>query len=166
MALQSSIKDSFGKLVSVLDSFTEDQINQIPFEGSWTAGQVGEHLTKGLSGLPRLAAGKTQPADRPFDAKAETIKSIFLDFSTKLQSPEYLIPSNEHHSKQKLISELRQIEKDILDVDDRCNLTHLCLDFEFPQMGTLTIYEWIVFTLAHAQRHTHQLENIHARLNS
>ena len=31
-------------LGKVLSSFSQEEFNKIPFEGSWTAGQVAEHL--------------------------------------------------------------------------------------------------------------------------
>lgn len=164
MQLQQYIKETLGKLVSALDSFGEGQIDQVPFEGSWTAGQVAEHITKGLSGMPRLVAGRTEKTLRPYDAKAQGLENTFLDFSVKFQSPDFLLPTARTHSKAQLLEGLRKIERELLDVADQ-DLTLTLLEFEMPQSGTLTIYEMLIFMMAHARRHTRQLENIHARLN-
>lgn len=160
------IQAVFDKLTGVLSGFDQNQIDKIPFENSWSAGQVGEHLLKGLSGLPRLAAGKTENADRPQDAKVQAIRDLFLDFNTKMQSPDFILPTQNEHDKAQLISGLRQIENELMGVAQNTDLSLVCLDFELPGFGPFTVYEWISFFLAHARRHTHQLENIYARINS
>ena len=37
-------EQTMNRLISVLEGMTENQINMVPFPGSWTAGQVGDHL--------------------------------------------------------------------------------------------------------------------------
>lgn len=164
--LIQQIQAVFGKLIGVLSGFEQNQIDKIPFEGSWSAGQVGEHLLKGLSGLPQLVAGKTEKTDRAQDDKVQAIRDLFLDFSTKMQSPDFILPTQNEHDKTKLIAGLRQIESELLDVAHNNDLSLVCLDFELPGSGPFTVCEWIAFFLAHAQRHTHQLENIYDRINS
>ncbi|MFT3795492.1 DinB family protein [Flavobacterium sp.] len=163
--VQSNIRQSLGKLMDVVSRFDQSQIDVVPFEGSWTAGQVAEHITKGLSGMPRLVAGKTEVTTRAYNAKAQPLRDLFLDFSIKFQSPDFILPTKTVHAQTKLIIGLRQIETELLDVADKNDLTLSLLDFEMPQFGTLTIYEMLDFMMAHAQRHTHQLEHIYARLN-
>jgi len=164
-AVQHNIKETFADLTGILSQFDQSQIDRIPFEGSWTAGQVGEHLTKGLSGMPELVAGKTEETRRRFDAKAQYLRDTFLDFNTKFKSPEFLEPTETVHSKEQLLEGFRKIEKELLDIVKKQDLTLTLLDFEMPQSGTLTTYEWLAFLSAHAQRHTHQLKNIYRHLN-
>ncbi len=164
--LAQEIHAVFGKLIGVLARFDSDQIDQIPQEGSWSAGQVGEHLLKGLSGMPRLVAGKTEKTDRPHDEKVQAIRDLFLDFSTKMQSPDFILPTQDKHDKENIIGGLRQIESELAGIAQNTDLSLVCLDFELPGFGTFTVCEWISFFLAHAQRHTHQLENIDRRINS
>ena len=42
----SDFEKNTREFIEVLSSFTQDQINEIPFEGSWTAGKVGRHILK------------------------------------------------------------------------------------------------------------------------
>ena len=161
----SNIKIAFAKLIGILSDFEQSQIDKIPFEGSWTAGQVGEHLVKGLSGMPRLVAGKTEQTNRPYDAKVETIRSVFLDFDTKMKAPDFLVPTQTQHTKEELLATLRKIEGELLSITEKEDLTIMCCDFEIPGFGPMTIYEWMVFLTAHAQRHTIQLQKIYAHLN-
>lgn len=160
----SNINQTFARLIGILSGFDQSQIDKIPFEGSWTAGQVGEHLLKGLSGMPRLVAGKTQITERPYDAKAEAIRELFLDFDNKMQAPDFIAPTETQHSKEMLIAGLQKIESELLAIAKNEDLSITCLGFELPGFGALTIYEWLVFLTAHAQRHTFQLEKIHAKI--
>lgn len=160
-----NIREIFGKLIGILSGFDENQIDKIPFEGSWSAGQVGEHLIKGLSGMPRLVAGKTAKTDRPYDAKVKAITDVFLDFTSKMKSPDFLEPTQTKHVKEDVVAGLQNIQNDLLSIVEKQDLTLTCLSFELPGFGPFTIYEWIAFTLAHAQRHTLQLEKIQAIVN-
>ena len=77
-ALTAGITDSFDEMIQLISSFDDITINQIPFEGSWTAGQVVDHILKGTSSLPDQM---TKQADRRYDLHAETLEKLFLDFS-------------------------------------------------------------------------------------
>lgn len=163
--VQNNIIRTFANLTAALSKFDQHQIDKVPFEGSWTAGQVAEHITKGLSGMPQLVAGKTEATKRPFDAKAKPLRDTFLDFSTKFESPDFLIPTESVHDKQTLLEGFVALEKELLGIAATQDLTITLLDFEMPQSGTLTIYEMLTFMMAHAERHTHQLNNIYRRMN-
>jgi hypothetical protein len=163
--LHKNITQTFAGLTGILSRFDQSEIDKIPFEGSWTAGQVAEHITKGLSGMPGLVAGKTEVTTRPFDAKAQYLRDTFLNFSVKFQSPDFLIPTQTVHSREELLDGFDKIEKELLDIAANQDLTLTLLDFEMPQSGTLTIYEMLEFMMAHTQRHTYQLEKIYNRFH-
>ena len=69
--LDATIKE----LIYVLSSFDEEQINKIPFEGSWNAAQVAEHLRKSYDVVGAMISGKTKPAERPPDQKVKQIRN-------------------------------------------------------------------------------------------
>src|SRR5688572_27226011 len=79
----SHINTAFDNFITAFDRFTAEQINVVPFEDSWTAGQVAEHIIKATGGLPD---NKTQHADRPADAKVRDIEAVFLNFDIKMKS--------------------------------------------------------------------------------
>ena len=160
-ALQQEITATFDELYKTISLFTEEEINKIPFEGSWTPGQVIRHIIKSISGLRQLSDGTTQKIRERGDENIPAIKSIFLDFTTKMKSPDYIYPEDQEYDKNELVSSLQKIEKEMLDISQTYDLTLSCVDAEFPSMGNLTIYEWIIFSLVHTQRHSHQLKNIY-----
>ncbi|PKB15190.1 DinB family protein [Flavobacterium sp. 5] len=158
--LKQNITEIFKELDEKLSSFSESQINKKPFEGSWTAGQLAQHLILGCSGLSKLCDGKTEKTDRDPSEKIDVIKSVFLNFDTKMQSPEFLYTEDKEYNQILLLLALQKIEQELLHISNNYDLTLTCLDFVIPSFGKLTIYEWIYFDLIHIQRHLKQLNTI------
>lgn len=158
--LKSESEKTFSGLYGVLAPLTDQMINTIPFEGSWTAGQVLEHVIKSASGLPEVCGGPVTHTDRPRDEKVAAIQKLFLDFSVKFQSPDFILPGNDPQHKTILTNALKKTEQRINHIAATQDLGVECLAFELPGFGKLTRYELLSFVLIHAQRHTRQLENI------
>jgi uncharacterized damage-inducible protein DinB len=147
-------------LLRTISSFSQEQFNTIPFEGSWTAGQVAEHLLKSESGIPKILRGNTRPADRDSCEKVEAIRSIFLDFNSKMKSPEFILPSGEAKDKEIILSKFKTKLAETREMMDTTDLSQIFIDFPFPQLGEFTGWEWICFAICHAKRHTYQMKNI------
>ncbi len=139
--------------------FTPEQLDTIPSEG-WSAGQVAEHIIKATSGFPAFFNGRTEKSERAADEKTEGIRNLFLDFSIKMESPEFILPTHTQHNRNEILETIKTIEKELLNIAETQDLSLLCLDFELPGFGSLTKYEWISFGLAHTERHIHQLTKI------
>lgn len=163
-AIQIEIREAFDRLIGTLASLSQDQLNQVPFPGSWTAAQVGDHLLKSY-GIISLLDGNTGPVYRPVDQKAVAIKTVFLDFGIQMESPDFILPSEGWINKETLIRELEQKAQIILESPKSRDLSRCCLDFELPGSGLLTGWEWIHFITYHTQRHLHQLEKIMLNIN-
>jgi len=153
-------------LQAALSSIPSAQINTIPFPGSWTAGQVGEHLLLSATGVLETINGAVEPMKRDPAEKAGPIKNLFLDFGIKMTSPDFVEPSGEPKNKEALLYSLDKAMSGIRAVADNEDLTAACVSFEFPGFGVLTRLEWITFILAHVQRHVHQLNTIAEKLNA
>jgi hypothetical protein len=161
--LEMQLEQSFEELIILISSLSATQVNTVPFPGSWTVAQVGDHLRKSYGAIETLN-GTTIPTDREVLEKKEMIKSIFLDFDTKFQSPDFIIPSSAPLNKNELLSRLRIITSEIVAFAKNRDLSLTCTDFELPGMGTLTRSEWLHFIVYHTQRHLHQLRNIISQL--
>ena len=157
-------KQSADELLQTLSRFSPEEFNRIPFEGSWTAGQVAEHVLKSATGLPRVLKGSTRETERDTNGLIPTLTSIFLDFSTKLQSPDFIIPSNGPHDKQEMIQAMKKTMDEIISSASTADLDKTLTSFPFPQLGEMTGLEWIYFSTCHSKRHTNQLKNIYNRL--
>jgi hypothetical protein len=156
--LVNEIKQTKEQLIEAIDAFTDTEFNTVPFEGSWTPAQVSEHILKASSA--KVLYGSTTETTRPPDEKIAELKKIFLDFSTKMQSPDFILPSSVPHKKEDMIAGLSEKFDAFTEAVSTLDLNLTCTSFELPRMGFLTRLELVCFFLAHTQRHIHQLQKI------
>lgn len=160
-ALSKQVKETSAAILTILHGFSDGQMNIRPANGGWTAGQVAEHLLLS-GGVAETIAGRTAATtDRPADARCPIIAGIFLDFSTRLQSPDFIIPSEGPHDKPEMIGKIKILWDKIGEGVRVLDLGVTCLDFEFPTLGYLTRLEMLWFYVWHTQRHIQQLNRIH-----
>jgi hypothetical protein len=151
-------------LLQTLSRFSPEEFNRIPFEGSWTAGQVAEHVLKSATGLPHVLKGSSKETERNTVELIPTLTTVFLDFSTKLQSPDFIIPSNGPHDKEGMIQAMKKTMDEIASTASASDLDKTLTSFPFPQLGEMTGLEWVFFSSCHSKRHTNQLKNIYKKL--
>ena len=159
-AVKQNIVQTFHDLNEVFSSFSENEINKTPYEGSWTAGQTIQGIVMAGSGYPELFARKTEKTTRKKKKKVKDIEALFLNFDIKMDAPIFLQPEKKEYHKKVLTEKLHKIEFDLLDSAEKYDLTLTCLDFQVPGFDKFTIYEWINFVLIHTKRHTNQLNKI------
>lgn len=157
----AAIDQTTDDLLQTIRLFTPEQFNKTPFEGSWTGGQVAEHLLKSESGLPHVWGSRGASVERPVDAKVDTIRGIFLDFSTRMKSPDFILPSAGPHIQEDLYNALEANRAEIKRLAGITDLSLAYPDFPFPQMGELTGIEWAEFLVSHSTRHIRQMKNIY-----
>ncbi len=165
-SLIAEIRTSTKDLLDAISMFTQEQLNEVPFAGSWTPGQVAQHLLKSESGIPELLEGNTSPANREPDALVPTIQSIFLDFNTKMQAPDFIFPDEAPKDREELMQQLAHNRELIIQLITTKDLSRLLTDFPFPELGEMSAYEWMKFMMSHAKRHTHQLKNMLPHFNT
>jgi hypothetical protein len=151
-----AVKD---ELVSLLEPLDEARLNRVPFPGSWTAGQLGEHLLKSFQAID-LSKVRASPSRRPVNEKFSQIDAVFLDFTTKYQRPEFIAPSTGTISGRNLVEDLRKTADRIAAYVNENDLSFTCPDFEVIGFGELTAQEWIRFLTAHGKRHVRQKSKI------
>ena len=164
--LIAGFEDTTKHLLATLSSFTQEEFNKIPFEGSWTAGQVAEHLFKSESNIPGVLKGNSKETERNPLEKTTIIESIFLDYSKRMKSPEFILPSNEPKSKDHFIKRFEGTRKELRNLIASMDLTRTFTDFPFPQIGEFTGWEWICFAVSHSKRHIRQMKIIAEKLKA
>ena len=158
-------EDSTAELLQTLSSFTNEQFNRVPFEGSWTAGQVAEHLYKSELNLVRIMKGNTRKTEgREPEANEEALRETFLNFDIKFQSADFILPSDEPKNPPEFIERFNKTRENIRKIIQTEDLNLTCADFPFPGMGELTSHEWICFLNCHSIRHARQMKNIYHKL--
>lgn len=156
---------TFTTLIQAVSSFDEQQLNETPFAGSWTAGQVAQHLILANTGFIEVMQGPVKDADREPDQQVGQIRADFLNFETKMKSPDFILPLPIDYSKQRQLGTLENIKSSLMNLIETMELDKICLTFELPGYGFLTRFEAIYFVNYHSQRHTYQLNNIYHHLS-
>jgi hypothetical protein len=159
MELLQEFDEVGDQLLQLLSPLEEEQLNQVPFHGSWTAGQVGDHLYKSYEIL-HILHGHVEECNRPADQKLPPLKKAFEDFSIKMNAPEEVLPREEYLKKEDLLAALRKSLDQQREALLTTDLTKLCLEFAIPGNGHFTRLEWLGFNVIHTRRHLHQLKNI------
>lgn len=150
--------------LQAFSSFPQEEVNIIPFEGSWTAGQVAEHILKSASGVLHGLTGPVKSTGRNPEEHVAMLRELFLDFTTKMKGPDFVAPSSEPKDKNAVTGALIAAFSGIGEVVERKDLTETCVAFPMPGLGELTRAELVNFITVHVKRHTHQLQNIAAKL--
>ncbi|WP_133534619.1 DinB family protein [Tenacibaculum caenipelagi] len=148
-----------GKLIQLLSSLSDKQLNTLPSTGGWSAAQVGDHLSRSYD-ISEVLKGKVEETHRSPDQKLNDIQGLFLDLETKMDSPKDIMPSEETIDKKKLLTSLQDKIQNLKKATKNMDLSKTCLDFSIPGFGSFTRLEWIGFNTVHTQRHIHQLEQI------
>jgi len=159
------LEEAFNETIILLSSFNEKDINTVPFKDSWTAAQVGRHLFKSEDGIDTLFTAPGKPANRPPDANTEELKKTFLDFSTKMKSPDFIVPEDKDYNKQELVQSLTDANDKILKAVTANDLTQMAgLSDDHPLKGS-TKLEIVHFITYHTMRHNHQIKKIKEAVN-
>ncbi|MEO5893457.1 MAG: DinB family protein [Ferruginibacter sp.] len=164
ITLQSEIDGTISELLEILSSFTKEQFNIVPFEDSWTAGELAQHLLMSGSGFLQMINGPSKDTERSADEFAGKIKSTFLNFNTKMKSPEFIVPPKKQYDKDELVHTLKDVWIGLDHPIQTSDLSKTCTSFELPGFGLLTRYEAVTFVLYHTQRHIQQLKNIRQKI--
>ena len=159
--ISTQIHTVFDAVIAALGTIPEDIVDEVPFEGSWTIGQVAEHIIICSRGIPD---SKSQHTERAYNEKVAALRGMFSDRSQKSEADPAVYPKETSHNLPELIAQLTHNKTQLLQIAGGKNLTTLCLDMEFPFIGYLTRYEWLTFICVHTQWHLHQLTDIHRHL--
>ena len=155
--LFTSLNNASSKLLTMITSLSEATLNTIPFKNSWTAAQLAAHVTKSNNSIAFALKMEAKPAERDPGERVQELKEMFLDFTTKFQSPDFILPTQDTYEKETLIAKLKRSTELLKEVANRVNLSDI---ISLPAFGEITKLELLHFVLYHTQRHSHQLKNI------
>lgn len=161
----ADISETFNEIREIISKFDEQNFNKIPFESSWTAGQVVQHIVLVAGGFADTLFGNTTEADRPTDKWLGNFEEAFLNFDIRMDAPEMVVPEQKNYKTLDFESHLAIIEQKLKKAVEELDLELLCIDFEVPVTGFLTRKEGLAFALYHTKRHIHQLRDIEMLVN-
>jgi hypothetical protein len=158
--IKQDIDNTFNEIIAIVSGIEYKEFNTIPFEGSWTAGQLIRHVIKSALGFIEIIDGPVVSTLREADEKVKIIKQDFLDFSNKTKSPDNVVPEIKAYNIKICLESLEYCKIKLKDVLDYYDFSKICVSLELSVYGTLTRMEAVYFVIYHTQRHIHQLKNI------
>lgn len=156
-AIFAQYHDTADQFVVLLSSFSQRKINIVPYDGCWTAAQVGAHVIKSNKSIIQAMNMEAHPAQRMPDERIQELKDVFLDFNTKLQSPDFILPEPGLYKKEDLVDDLEASIDELKEVSSKVSLSGT---IDHVAFGDITKLELLHFVVYHTGRHTHQLRKI------
>jgi hypothetical protein len=161
--LLESLDETSSELFKAVSLFDEENINTVPFKGSWTAAQVTEHVMLSNRAMIQSLEEEGRAASGNIDEGVAKLKEIFLNFDSKLQSPKFILPTQEMYNREQLIAELKDSVEQIKKLSARIDVSEM---IDHRVFGEITKFEILHFVVYHTQRHIHQLNNIFQHLKN
>ncbi|MFD0749393.1 DinB family protein [Mucilaginibacter calamicampi] len=158
MNILKDLIETKAALLEAISNVPKEKFNTIPFEGSWTASQLAEHLLKGNNS--GVLYGNTEVSERPMDEKIQAISDIFLNFELKITPPANIVPSGDPHEKHEMLTGLTVSFDKLIEAAKTLDLSAVCTSWVIPAFGPLTRMEFLWLYNVHSIRHTRQLKNI------
>jgi len=152
-----AIDEAISGLTGLMSSLDESKVNTIPYKDSWTPGQLFNHVTKSINGMAKAMLKESKPAERDPGERIAGLRKAFLDFSSKMKSPDFIIPDEGPYEKQAVIDELISSFELLKENTNKANLNEL---LQGLPLGEITKLELLHFVLYHTQRHLHQMGKI------
>lgn len=155
--LFQSFDETTSGFLKTISSFDEEEINKIPFVNSWTVAQVAEHVMLSNRGMARSLNEEGRKGIRNIEEGVAGLKSIFLNFEKKLQSPKFILPTSKKYDKEILIAEVEDSFEKLKSLSAKIDVAEIICH---PIFGEISKFEILYFVVYHTHRHNHQLENI------
>jgi hypothetical protein len=156
------VRKTGDELLALFTGFDEDRINQQPAEDKWSAAQVAEHLTRSNMAIALAMLKPGEKATRSPDERLGELASIFLSFENKFQSPEFILPTRTHYSREQVLQEFKTSLERIEEDGEKADLTEIVHHKAF---GIVTKLELLHFASYHMERHARQVRSIMQAVN-
>jgi hypothetical protein len=161
--IADQLEETTNEFLQLVSSFKEHEINTIPFKDSWTAAQIAEHVTKSNASMIQSLDTEGKTSSGNVEEGVQKLKNIFLDFTTKLQSPKFILPTRDIYNKESLITDLKNSIEKLQELGNTVNLSET---INHPVFGDISKQEILHFVVYHTQRHIHQLKNIFEKVKN
>lgn len=152
-----AVDETLSEFRQLVSSFSQEELNAVPFSGSWKAGEVAEHITKSNASIAQALNANGYLPERERDERAGELKATFLDFTAKFKSPDFVLPTQSHYNKDALTAALKRSIEALKEAGSKANLREAIMN---PALGEITKLELLYLVLFHTKRHIRQLQNI------
>jgi hypothetical protein len=153
--LKTSYRQLASDYIAILKELTNEQINQSPINGGWSAGQLISHTTKANQSSFLTIPGVV--SNRNIGEKIPELEKTFLDFNTKMKSPNFILPDDKTFTKEECINKIKECFHSLESALNQSKLDEILI----TPLGALTKWEMANFVIYHSKRHLYQLKNIY-----
>lgn len=134
----------------------------------WSPAEIADHLRIVEHGIVRLVqklVSEARAAGHPPDTETSSVidpgfMARTLDRSTRMEAPARVMPTRAPDLETALAALEAEREALHIALAEADGMALGSLSWEHPSLGTLTLYEWLVFLGAHEGRHATQLREI------
>ncbi len=161
--LFESLDKTTAELIELISFADAVKINSIPFRDSWTAAQLAAHVTKSNKAIIQAMGMDGKKTQRDPGERIPELKSMFLNFKIKFQSPDFILPDQRTYEKDMLVADLKTSIERFKTTAREIDFTEI---INLPSFGEITKLELAWFVLYHTQRHIHQLKKIFIAIES
>ncbi|KGR77303.1 DinB family protein [Ureibacillus sinduriensis] len=147
------------EILESVGSLTDEQLNEVVAEGSWSIAQVLEHLYI----MEEKIVGQIHNAlnEEEHEEPGTFPLHVVVDRTKKIDAPDYLVPSNNFHTLEELNEKLAASRASLKQIAHLHNEEELSQKtFAHRRFGVLSINQWIALVGYHEQRHIGQIEEI------
>ncbi|HEV3468085.1 MAG TPA: DinB family protein [Pyrinomonadaceae bacterium] len=168
-----ALDEARGRLEASVEGVGGGREHFRPAPERWSVADIMEHLAAAEASSLRLfdhllrkaeAEGRTREGGRPF-APVSIAEHTERSRTEKYQSPEAVRPTGRVPLADSLAS-LRSSLEALRALRPRIERAD-CTDLRFPHpaFGPLNLYQWLLFTAAHEDRHRAQIEALKEEMN-
>lgn len=155
--LLTAIDEAVSGLLVLMSQLDNSRVNIVPYKDSWTAGMLFRHVSKSINAMSAAMGKDGRPAQRDPGEKIPTLKETFLDLSTKMKSPDFIVPEDVPYEKEASIAALKNSFLQLKESSVYASLPDLVTGLP---LGDITKLEILHFVLYHTLRHTQQMKKI------
>jgi len=142
--LKREVRESYSKLSSAFESFSDEQVLWKPGEEEWSAAQIGDHVALG-TGAPGNVIGLL--------AKGRAVTDADWD-----PPPQFRGDSSDLTDVKRRVEELPSFSGEVFDEAVKTDRVDVKTDNSL--LGDLNWREWFYFLHLHVESHVEQMENL------
>jgi len=146
------------RLLREIGRFSSHSFNTSLPGSEWNAGQIAEHILLTDIFIFRVLQGDVEFAGRLPNEKVKLIKDMFKAPAGKMEDEDIAIPSDSLKDPVTILQKISRERHDIIQYLNTVEEDSLCAGYSHPELGTLTVTEWIWFIVYHTEQHVGQLK--------
>jgi uncharacterized damage-inducible protein DinB len=156
--IKQNLKETRDDLLEMIKDLSEEQLNKRKDPGSWSIGQVCQHLSK-TEELYVIAIRRGLKSNEDSTVEHKPLEFL-LDRSNKWEAPDIARPTDEIWRAEEIIGKLDQSRERLLElldtVEDPSVLSRR--HFTHPVFKEMLLLEWVRSLYLHEQRHMEQIK--------